>query len=44
MVFNLGYATESFPFIKLAIGAILVWAGLNISIVVTSEPKNTHDE
>ncbi len=40
MGFNLGYATESFPFVKLAIGALLVWAGLNISIVITEGPKD----
>ena len=38
MVFNLGYTTESFPFIRFLLGAALVWAGLNISIVITEGP------
>jgi len=38
MAFNLGYAGEAFPFFKLAIGVALVWAGLNISIVITDGP------
>jgi len=40
MGFDMGYTAESFPFIKLAIGALLVWAGLNISIVIIDEPKD----
>jgi hypothetical protein len=40
MGFNLGYAGEAFPFFRLAIGAVLVWAGLNISIVITDSPKD----
>ena len=36
----MGYTAESFPFIKLAIGALLVWAVLNISIVIIDEPKD----
>ncbi len=38
MVFNLGYTVETFPFVRLAIGALLVWAGLNISIIITEGP------
>jgi hypothetical protein len=38
MAFNLGYAGEAFPFFRLVIGAVLVWAGLNISIVITDGP------
>jgi hypothetical protein len=39
MAFNLGYAGEAFPFFRLAIGAVLVWAGLNISIVITENSE-----
>lgn len=38
MVFNLGYTADTFPFFRLAIGAALVWLGLNISIVITDGP------
>jgi len=40
MAFNLGYAGEAFPFFRLAIGAVLVWAGLNISIVVIENSED----
>lgn len=40
MVFNLGYTVETFPFVRLAIGALLVWAGLNISIIITEGPSD----
>jgi hypothetical protein len=38
MVFNLGNTAQSFPFLRLAIGAALLWLGLNISIVITEGP------
>jgi len=38
MVFDLEYTAQSFPFIRVAIGAALVWLGLNISIVITEGP------
>ena len=40
MVFNLGYTSEAFPFFRVAIGALLVWMGLNISIVITDGPSD----
>ena len=30
---------QSFPFIRVAIGALLVWLGLNISITITETPE-----
>ncbi len=38
MVFNLGYTADAFPLFRVAIGALLVWLGLNISIVITDGP------
>jgi hypothetical protein len=36
MVFNFGYTQHNHsPFLRLAIGAALLWLGLNISIVIT---------
>ena len=40
MAFNLGYAGDAFPFVRLAIGAVLVWMGLNISIVITENSED----
>jgi len=40
MAIDVGGTVETFPFIRLAIGAALVWLGLNISIVITENPED----
>ncbi len=38
MAFNLGYTAAAFPLFKVVIGALLLWLGFNISIVITDGP------